>query len=603
MDKKIRIFAILGLVATGIYALNSSVFMGLLRNYFISLGNIENTVKIFSLCTSGLGLIANVVFLLAFFFLLSFGRRGSVLSAFFGIIGCALGIVCGTAYITVSILQLLSVYIPEWCNWALNLVSVFKIVFLLMSILLCELQISKGAKAYGIIGLSFILIISLILMIFNICRWICHFDPLEISMFYMAMNYLPSSFLWLLVMSPFAALLVTDKMPLATESIFTFKGRARRKEYWLTTMPFILLVVLDVLIVVIILFFVYKSTYNWELQLFSGIGVGCCTLAMLPETVRRFHDCNMSGWWVLLFSIFKQIPILGVIAGGVEVYIVGCREGAHGPNRFGPDQKSDKVDKDYVSKHTAVPHADLSKQVRAHLITQESPEVVAQPVSGMSENHCQPQVLNTQKTSDAVSFFSEKSLRLIKQSHDLRMRAEKLLQSSGVLVAWASIGAEVRCIGSYRSDLMMRNRNIDMHVYTGRLDVSATLLAFTPLLAKRSVTKFTYINCADTDEHCLKWHLQLKDDTGNIWTFDMIQILAGSRLDGHFEAITDAIANSVTLETKLIILELKSQTPPEMKPCEIEYCKAVISDGVRTWDEFVEWRKKNDRVNLFNWKP
>ena len=47
--------------------------------------------------------------------------------------------------------------------------------------------------------------------------------------------------------------------------------------------------------------------------------------------VRRFHDQDRSGWFVLL----NFIPYLGSLI----VLVFMCLEGTKGPNRFGPDPK------------------------------------------------------------------------------------------------------------------------------------------------------------------------------------------------------------------------------------------------------------------------
>ena len=47
--------------------------------------------------------------------------------------------------------------------------------------------------------------------------------------------------------------------------------------------------------------------------------------------VRRFHDQDKSGWFVLL----ALIPFLG----GLIVLVFMCLEGTKGANRFGPDPK------------------------------------------------------------------------------------------------------------------------------------------------------------------------------------------------------------------------------------------------------------------------
>ena len=46
--------------------------------------------------------------------------------------------------------------------------------------------------------------------------------------------------------------------------------------------------------------------------------------------VRRWHDLNASGWWILI----NAIPYLGQLA---TIIVCGFIPGTRGPNRFGPD--------------------------------------------------------------------------------------------------------------------------------------------------------------------------------------------------------------------------------------------------------------------------
>jgi len=48
-----------------------------------------------------------------------------------------------------------------------------------------------------------------------------------------------------------------------------------------------------------------------------------------PICVKRLHDLNMSGWWIL----FKFIPLGNLLL----VLMLGVVKGTSGPNRFGPD--------------------------------------------------------------------------------------------------------------------------------------------------------------------------------------------------------------------------------------------------------------------------
>lgn len=71
-------------------------------------------------------------------------------------------------------------------------------------------------------------------------------------------------------------------------------------------------------------------------SLFSGVG-GIIFLILilgllipsLAVQVRRFHDQDKSGWFILL----NFIPLVG----GLIVLVMFCIDGTKGPNRFGPD--------------------------------------------------------------------------------------------------------------------------------------------------------------------------------------------------------------------------------------------------------------------------
>jgi uncharacterized membrane protein YhaH (DUF805 family) len=56
-----------------------------------------------------------------------------------------------------------------------------------------------------------------------------------------------------------------------------------------------------------------------------------CLIPSIAVQVRRFHDQDKSGWFVLL----NFIPSIG----GIIVLVFMCLEGTRGPNRYGPDPK------------------------------------------------------------------------------------------------------------------------------------------------------------------------------------------------------------------------------------------------------------------------
>ncbi|MYN45575.1 DUF805 domain-containing protein [Pseudoduganella sp. FT93W] len=95
-----------------------------------------------------------------------------------------------------------------------------------------------------------------------------------------------------------------------------FSGRARRKEYWY--------------------FLLFLMGVNFMLGFFAGLfqssSIGMLSTLLVLVTflpgvavgVRRLHDSNRSGWWLLL-------PIVNLI--------LLCQDSEPGSNRYGPSPK------------------------------------------------------------------------------------------------------------------------------------------------------------------------------------------------------------------------------------------------------------------------
>ena len=105
----------------------------------------------------------------------------------------------------------------------------------------------------------------------------------------------------------------------------TFSGRMDRIDYIdfvvFTTFGTIILTLVDAIIGTLYL--------DDKLGLLSGIFAAAILLPGTAVTVRRLHDTDRRGWWILI----NLIPIAGTIA--LIVYTV--ERGTHGPNRFGAE--------------------------------------------------------------------------------------------------------------------------------------------------------------------------------------------------------------------------------------------------------------------------
>ena len=73
-----------------------------------------------------------------------------------------------------------------------------------------------------------------------------------------------------------------------------------------------------------------------------------------------------------------------------------------------------------------------------------------------------------------------------------------------------------------------------------------------------------------------------------------------SQLDSLEKARINAV---LTPEMRRTILELKYLTPDDEHIMGIEYYQAVIADGIRSYPEFIQWRKKHAAKGIVNWCP
>ena len=184
-----------------------------------------------------------------------------------------------------------------------------------------------------------------------------------------------------------------------------------------------------------------------------------------------------------------------------------------------------------------------------------------------------------------------------------QQKAWEIIEDTRIVRIWEGIGAKVNLVGSLRTGLLMKHRDINFHIYTSPLDLSASFRAMAELAENTSVKKIEYTNLLHTAEACIEWHAWYQDMEGELWQMDMIHIQEGSRYDGYFERVAERISAVLTDEMRLAILKLKYETPDTEKIMGVEYYQAVIQDGVRSYPEFEEWRRLHPAVGVVEWMP
>jgi uncharacterized membrane protein YhaH (DUF805 family) len=104
--------------------------------------------------------------------------------------------------------------------------------------------------------------------------------------------------------------------------LFAFDGRINRGKFWLGagTIWVIAIILLGVAIAM-------NSTVGWLLYSVVYIAIVWIGLAV---SIKRWHDRDKSGWWVLI----GLVPLIGPLWALIET---GFLEGTSGDNEYGPD--------------------------------------------------------------------------------------------------------------------------------------------------------------------------------------------------------------------------------------------------------------------------
>ncbi len=101
-----------------------------------------------------------------------------------------------------------------------------------------------------------------------------------------------------------------------------FAGRARPKEYWMYVL---------ISAVVVLVLGIVNGLWGADVPALPVYYSLAAALPSLAVTVRRLHDTDRSGWWLLILLV----PIVGAIA----ILVFMATPGGEMANRFGGAEK------------------------------------------------------------------------------------------------------------------------------------------------------------------------------------------------------------------------------------------------------------------------
>lgn len=112
-----------------------------------------------------------------------------------------------------------------------------------------------------------------------------------------------------------------ESVKLFFRNYVNFKDRSSRGAYWWLVLAYLIAAIVLSLIDAMIGF-----------SLLSNLLTLATIIPNIALSVRRLHDIDKSGWWVLI----GLIPLVGWIV----LIVWACRPGQRAPNRFGEDAEA-----------------------------------------------------------------------------------------------------------------------------------------------------------------------------------------------------------------------------------------------------------------------
>ena len=125
--------------------------------------------------------------------------------------------------------------------------------------------------------------------------------------------------------------------------LFGFQGRINRAKYWLATVIYLAFI----LVVTVLAFLVDLGGLFIALAMVIYVALAISSIAV---GIKRLHDRNKSGWWLLVFYLLPAVlsgidtatgmTIFSLASAAVSIWMIvelGFLRGTPGPNQYGPD--------------------------------------------------------------------------------------------------------------------------------------------------------------------------------------------------------------------------------------------------------------------------
>ena len=154
-------------------------------------------------------------------------------------------------------------------------------------------------------------------------------------------------------------------------------------------------------------------------------------------------------------------------------------------------------------------------------------------------------------------------------AREAQAQARAIVEELDIEGRWRRAGAQINAVGSYRTGLLVRHRDIDFHAYTPALDLDLSFGVMAGLARSPHLHSLHFVNGSRKGERCLEWHAVWQRPGGEPWQIDIIHIEQGSAFDGYFERFADRLCRRLDAESRDAIL----RNWPDKVSCAMVFCR------------------------------
>lgn len=189
-----------------------------------------------------------------------------------------------------------------------------------------------------------------------------------------------------------------------------------------------------------------------------------------------------------------------------------------------------------------------------------------------------------------------RACELQKQAHDVTLQLQ-------LHERWAELGT-VTFSGSSRFGLMVEP-NIDMEVYADHPRPSDGFQVIAAIAEIPGVRRVRFKNqLDDPGDPGLYWWIQYRDELNQDWSIDAWLIPSDHPFAMHSARFAEAMCECLNEDLRRTILQIKHESRcRNLDTRSIEIYRAVLRDGIATYNEFERWLEQHPPKKLEDWMP